>query len=64
MTDAVIGPINDFLHCQTPDTGLSEALQPHQEATLLIDHANCEKKSCRNRIEPDASLRRTGAITR
>ena len=44
--DAVLlEPVEDFLPCATPDSWLSEALQPHQEATLLIDHANCEKKA-------------------
>ena len=33
----------DFLPCRTPDSWLQEALK-HPE-TLLIDHANCEKKA-------------------
>jgi tRNA-(ms[2]io[6]A)-hydroxylase len=45
-TDAgLLAPVEDFLPCATPDSWLSEALKPHQEATLLIDHANCEKKA-------------------
>ncbi len=32
-----------FLHCETPDTWISQAMEhPHE---LLIDHANCEKKA-------------------
>ena len=37
----LLAPVEDFLPCATPDSWLSEALQPHHEATLLIDHANC-----------------------
>lgn len=35
--------ILEFLPCKTPDTWLREALR--QQSTLLIDHANCEKKA-------------------
>ena len=45
-TDAcLLAPVEDFLPCATPDSWLTEALQPHREAILLIDHANCEKKA-------------------
>ena len=37
--------IQAFLPCRTPDAWLVAALQPDQEPTLLIDHANCEKKA-------------------
>ena len=37
--------IQAFLPCRTPDAWLVVALQPDQEPTLLIDHANCEKKA-------------------
>ena len=40
-----MGGIQAFLPCRTPDTWLAAALQPDQEPTLLIDHANCEKKA-------------------
>lgn len=33
----------DFLGCETPSAWLEEALK--QQACLLIDHANCEKKA-------------------
>lgn len=35
--------IQQFLHCETPDTWVKNALD-HQ-ALLLLDHANCEKKA-------------------
>ena len=37
--------IQAFLPCRTPDAWVAAALQPDQEPTLLIDHANCEKKA-------------------
>ena len=44
MTAAVdIGPINDFLYCQTPRPWVTWALA--NQELLLIDHANCEKKA-------------------
>jgi tRNA-(ms[2]io[6]A)-hydroxylase len=36
-------PIQDFLLCPTPDAWVDWALQ--NPATLLVDHANCEKKA-------------------
>lgn len=38
-----LSAINNFLHCETPDAWLQAALQ--NQETLLIDHANCEKKA-------------------
>jgi tRNA-(ms[2]io[6]A)-hydroxylase len=38
-----IGPITDFLLCRTPQAWIDRALQ--EQAILLIDHANCEKKA-------------------
>jgi tRNA 2-(methylsulfanyl)-N6-isopentenyladenosine37 hydroxylase len=44
VTAAVdIGPINDFLYCQTPRPWVTWALA--NQELLLIDHANCEKKA-------------------
>ena len=37
--------IQAFLPCPTPDAWVTAALQRDQESTLLIDHANCEKKA-------------------
>jgi tRNA-(ms[2]io[6]A)-hydroxylase len=37
--------VEAFLPCATPDTWISVAMRPDCEATLLIDHANCEKKA-------------------
>ena len=41
----LLDPVKAFLPCETPDSWVREALQPRHEATLLIDHANCEKKA-------------------
>ena len=35
--------IDEFLHCKTPDAWLAQV--PANLETLLIDHANCEKKA-------------------
>ncbi len=35
--------IKDFLYCETPDAWVTVALE--NQETLLIDHANCEKKA-------------------
>ncbi len=43
MTDTDIAPIRAFLGCDTPDTWVDAALDSLD--TLLIDHANCEKKA-------------------
>ena len=40
-----MGGIQAFLPCPTPDAWVAAASQPDQEPTLLIDHANCEKKA-------------------
>ena len=37
--------ILQFLHCPTPVSWLQYAAKPEQMATMLIDHANCEKKA-------------------
>lgn len=37
--------IQQFLHCETPDAWVEFAKQPEQQALLLLDHANCEKKA-------------------
>lgn len=39
----VVQPVLDFLHCRTPDAWISAAIE--DLPTLLIDHANCEKKA-------------------
>jgi tRNA-(ms[2]io[6]A)-hydroxylase len=35
--------IHEFLHCKTPDAWIQNALD--NQALLLLDHANCEKKA-------------------
>ena len=43
--EALVTGIQAFLPCTTPDAWVEVALQLDQEPTLLIDHANCEKKA-------------------
>ena len=39
----VVQPVLDFLYCRTPDAWIQAAVK--DLPTLLIDHANCEKKA-------------------
>lgn len=43
MTQALLAPIYDFLHCETPTRWVDVALE--NQEIMLIDHANCEKKA-------------------
>lgn len=43
MMQEVMAEIHQFLNCETPDSWIQEALK--NQSTLLIDHANCEKKA-------------------
>jgi tRNA-(ms[2]io[6]A)-hydroxylase len=43
--DADIAAVLDFLPCTTPQSWLDAAADPANLPTLLIDHANCEKKA-------------------
>ena len=43
--EVLVAGIQAFLPCRTPDAWVATALQPDQEPTLMIDHANCEKKA-------------------
>ncbi len=41
----LLTPINQFLHCPTPDAWIKKASQPDSLATVLIDHLLCELKA-------------------
>jgi len=43
MTQDLLAPIYDFLHCETPARWVDVALE--NQDIMLIDHANCEKKA-------------------
>ena len=47
-TTILIQPILDFLHCETPEAWVSAAL--NNQALMLIDHCNCEKKAASNAL--------------
>ncbi|MFK8041424.1 tRNA-(ms[2]io[6]A)-hydroxylase [Congregibacter sp.] len=40
-----MSPIRDFLLCDTPEEWVAAAGAPQNLHTLLVDHANCEKKA-------------------
>jgi tRNA-(ms[2]io[6]A)-hydroxylase len=41
----LLEPIDAFLHCQTPQAWIDEAIKPENFPALIIDHANCELKA-------------------
>ena len=41
----LLTPIHQFLHCQTPQAWIDEAINPDNLPALLIDHCNCELKA-------------------
>lgn len=43
--DVDLGPLLTFLPCETPQAWIDAAASPENLATLLVDHANCEKKA-------------------
>ncbi len=45
MKKTDISEINQFLRCATPEAWIVAAVLPENRSTLLIDHANCEKKA-------------------
>lgn len=42
--------IQNFLYCETPDAWIETAKLPDNQALLLLDHANCEKKAASTAI--------------
>lgn len=44
-SDVDMAPIREFLLCETPDAWVAAAASSKNLHTLLIDHANCEKKA-------------------
>lgn len=45
-----LGRIQKFLHCETPEAWIDTAKQQANQALLLLDHANCEKKAASTAI--------------
>lgn len=45
MNAQLLPEIEQFLLCPTPDSWIEQAQKKENEAILLIDHANCEKKA-------------------
>lgn len=41
----LLAPIQQFLHCHTPDEWVAEAKKPENLQTILVDHLLCELKA-------------------
>ncbi|MGR5259339.1 tRNA isopentenyl-2-thiomethyl-A-37 hydroxylase MiaE [Vibrio astriarenae] len=46
--NALLEPIHQFLHCETPDEWIEEARKPERLKILLIDHLMCELKAAQS----------------
>ena len=44
-TAVLLEPVHAFLHCQTPQAWIDEAIKPESLPALLVDHCNCELKA-------------------
>ena len=49
-SNAALVRIQKFLYCETPDAWVEAAKLPENQALLLLDHANCEKKAASTAI--------------
>lgn len=47
MSD-LLAPIKSFLHCETPEAWLKEAMRPENFSMLLLDHLICELKAAQS----------------
>jgi tRNA-(ms[2]io[6]A)-hydroxylase len=45
---ALLSPVNQFLHCETPQAWLDEAKKPENLRILLTDHLICELKAAQS----------------
>ena len=46
--EELLGPINQFLQCSTPDDWLTEAVKKENLSVLLLDHLVCELKAAQS----------------
>jgi tRNA-(ms[2]io[6]A)-hydroxylase len=44
----LLAPIKQFLHCETPQSWVNEAIKPENLAVLLTDHLICELKAAQS----------------
>jgi tRNA-(ms[2]io[6]A)-hydroxylase len=49
--DVDLTPVREFLRCSTPQSWVEAAARPENLHTLLIDHANCEKKAASTALQ-------------
>ena len=54
----LLSPVREFLRCETPRAWVAEASRPDSLPTLLVDHANCERKAAESAL---ATIKRYGA---
>jgi tRNA-(ms[2]io[6]A)-hydroxylase len=47
-TEALLAPINQFLHCETPQAWIDEAIKPENLSIVLLDHLVCELKAAQS----------------
>ncbi|UAA40081.1 tRNA-(ms[2]io[6]A)-hydroxylase [Paraneptunicella aestuarii] len=48
MYRELLEPINQFLHCVTPEAWIQEAIKPERLPVILIDHLVCELKAAQS----------------
>lgn len=46
--DSLLAPIYRFLHCETPNSWVDEAIKPENLSVLLTDHLLCELKAAQS----------------
>ncbi len=46
----LLDPINQFLHCSTPDAWINEAKKPENLSRILRDHLLCELKAAQSAV--------------
>ncbi|MGX5914573.1 tRNA isopentenyl-2-thiomethyl-A-37 hydroxylase MiaE [Aliidiomarina sp. Khilg15.8] len=45
---SLLGPVNDFLYCKTPESWLQEAAREENLSIILLDHLHCELKAAQS----------------
>ena len=56
--DPLLGPVREFLRCDTPPAWIAAAARPENLHVLLVHHANCERKAAESAL---ATIKRYGA---
>lgn len=48
LDEHLLTPIKQFLHCDTPDEWVNEAIKPQNLKVILLDHLTCELKAAQS----------------